>query len=279
MQLIESILILGILIYLFGIFSKKINLEALEKNGFAVILIGLFIPFIFNTIRVFTAVLEIYAVKKGTINDCHLKADLQVLINKRFSYINISCCFFFSIVLFIYENYFKNTKNLHKRNNIIISYFLMGLNQLIMVLISFSILSLKGTKHEALKNILTDLPRLRGFFLSLIIIWFEGKGKINVNIYTPKKVLTTNELHNLFSDFIWRTKNKSLKDLVVEWDRFQKMKKNKDIKESEIAIKNQEDKMLKKIELEEFYLFHFSDEFLSYTRRIQKAGKNEMDIN
>ena len=154
-----------------------------------------------------------------------------------------------SIVLFVYENCFRNTKNLPKRNSIIISYFLMGLNQLVMTLIGFSLLNLKGTRYEVLKNALTDVPRLRTFFLSLIVIWFEGKGTITVDTYTAKKVLTTNELCNLLEVFIERTKNKSLKDLVGKWDRFQIAKKNNEIGDSAIDIRKQESKMLKRIEL------------------------------
>ena len=155
----------------------------------------------------------------------------------------------------------------------------MGLNQLVMTLIVFSVLNLKDTKYEFLKNALTDVPRLRTFFVSLIVIWFEGKGIITVDIYTPKKVLTTSELRSLLENFIKRTKNKGLKDLIVEWDEFQAAKKNNEFRESAINISDQESKMLKKIELEGFYLFHLSDEFLSYAWRMQNAGKSEIDIN
>ena len=64
MQLSGSFLLLGILIYLFGIFTKKIGLESLEKIGLALILTGFSIPFILNTIRLFTADLEVYYKKK-----------------------------------------------------------------------------------------------------------------------------------------------------------------------------------------------------------------------
>ena len=279
MQVNGYFLLLGILVYLFGIFTKKIDLKILEKIGFVVVLISFFIPFFLNIIRLSTASLEIYAIKKGGINECILRDNFQLTMNMWFSYVNITCCFVFSIILFIYENYFRDTKNLPKRNNIIVSYFLMGLNQLVMTLIGFSVINLKDTKYELLKNGLTDIPRLRTFFLSLIVIWFEGKGTITIDIYTPKKVLTTSELRNLLEDFIKRTKNKGLKDLIVGWDEFQAAKKNNEIRESAIDISDQESKMLKKIEIEGFYLFHLSDEFLSYAWRMQNAGKSEIDIN
>ena len=62
-------------------------------------------------------------------------------------------------------------------------------------------------------------------------------------------MLTTNELCNLLEVFIERTKNKSLKDLVGKWDRFQIAKKNNEIGDSAIDIRKQESKMLKRIEL------------------------------
>ena len=68
------------------------------------------------------------------------------------------------------------------------------------------------------------------------VIWFEGKGTITVDTYTAKKVLTTNEFRNLLKGFIERTKNKSLKDLVGKWDRFQIAKKNNEIGDSAIYI-------------------------------------------
>ena len=279
MQVNGYFLLLGILIYIFGIFTKKIALDSLEKAGFTIIVLSFFIPFVLNMIRLSTSNLEFYAMKKGAINNCILRNNFQLVLNKWFSYANIACCFVFSIILFVYENYFRDTKNLPKRNNIIISYFLMGLNQLIMTLIGFSLLNLDGTKYQVLRNILTDVPRLRTFFLSLIVIWFEGKGTITIDIYTAKKVLTTSELRNLLEDFIKRTKNKGLKDLISKWDKFQIAKKNNEIRESAIDISDQESKMLKKIEIEGFYLFHFSDEFLSYAWRMQNAGKSEIDIN
>ena len=279
MQMSGYFLLVGILIYLFGIFTKKITLESLEKIGFGLILTTFFVSFILNVLRVYTADLEIYAMKKGAINDCLLRDNAQVTINKWFAYMNIACSFAFSIILFVYENYIRDTKNLSKRNNIIISYFLMGLNQLVMVLIGFSILNLKGTKYEVLKNMLTDFPRLKTFFFSLIVIWFERKGIITVDIYTPKKVLTTSELRDLLEHFIKRTKNKRLKDLIIEWDMFQASKKKSEIRESDKDIRDQESRVLKKIELEGFHLFHLSDEFLSYAWRVQNAGKTEIDIN
>ena len=150
----------------------------------------------------------------------------------------------------------------------------MGLNQLVTVLLGFSIFNLRGTKYEAVKDMLTDVPRLKTFFLSLIVTWFEGKGKITVDIYTPKKVFTTGELRSLLEAFIKRTKNKPLKDLLVEWNKFRTAKKNNNVD----ALK-QESRLLKKIELEQFYLFHLSDEFLSYAWKMQNVGKSEIDIN
>ena len=279
MQVNGYFLLVGILVYLFGIFTKRIQLKSLEKTGLATVVTSFIVPFVLNVLRLITANLEIYAIKQGKINDCVLRDDSQLVLNKWFSYGNIVCCFAFSIVLFIFENCFRDTKGLPKRNNIIISYFLMGLNQLVMTLIVFSVLNLKGTKYELLKNILTDFPRLRTFFLSLIVIWFEGKGTITVDIYTPKKVLTTNELRKLLEVFIKRTKNKTLKDLLVEWDRFQTAKNNSEIREGAIDMCVKESTLLKKIELEGFYLFHLSDEFLSYAWKMQNAGKSEIDIN
>ena len=279
MQVNGYFLLLGILIYLFGIFTKSIDLDSLEKMGLVVIAVSFFVPFVLTTIRVSTSNLEFYAREKGAINNCILRNDFQLALNKWFSYTNVVCCFVFSVVLFVYENCFRNTKNLPKRNNIILSYSLMGLNQLFMSLIGFSLLNLTGTKYQVLRNALTDVPRLRTFFLSLIVIWFEGKGRITVDIYTPKKVLTTKELHNLLRLFVRRTKNKVLKDLLDEWDKFQTMKKQDEVRGSAIDTKKKESEILKKIELEGFYLFHLSDEFLSYAWKMQNAGKNEIDIN
>ena len=279
MQMSGCFLLLAILIYLFGIFTKKIELESLEKTGFVLILIAFFVPFVLNMIRLSTASLEVFSSKKGTVNDCLLRDDFQIVMNKWFSYVNITCCFVFSVVLFVHENHFRNTKNLPKRNNVIVSYSLMGLNQLIITCMVFSVLSLKDAKYRLLKNVLIDVSKVRPFFLSLIVIWFEGRGKTTPDIYTPKKVLTTKELRSLLELFVKRTKNKRLKDLVGEWDKFQRMKKNIEIRESSIDTNKQELEILKKIEIEGFYLFHLSDEFLSYAWRMQNAGKSEIDIN
>ena len=280
---IGSILLIGILIYLISIFSNKIEPKALEMFGFVFLIITTIITLAIFFLRVtFGSEISIFSKEVGSVDYCSFHGDILDKSLLKLFHINIFLSFSVSIVLFIYENFVAETKSERKRNNIIFSYFLMGLNQLAVFL------ALKLTEdpmgslwQNVTSNIIYDLTRLRTFFLSLIVLYFEGRARVSLELYPIKRILRTKELAELLKAYTKRVKNKKLNSLVLEWEELQNEKKGqaKCSTEEIQEFEKKEKKLIKVMELEGFYGFVLADEFLDYVLKIQRAGKSELDIN
>ena len=278
-----SILFVAILFHLIGIFSNRFRSETLGKINLVFLFATAFLSIAILFLRA-TVGSEVRAFSKefGGINYCSFRRDLSDSIFLRLSHANIVLSFTVSIVLFLYENFFNATKNEQKRNNIIFSYFFMGLNQLAMFLVVHLTQDpLDELWQNIVGNTVYDFTRLRTFFLSLTVLYFEGKARVSLEIYPIKRILQTRELSDLLKTYAKRVKNKKLGSLVVEWEKLQAKRKAKPKRSEEEtqAFEKKEKELEKGMELEGFYGFVLADEFLNYALKMQKAGKNELDIN
>ena len=278
-----SVLLIAILVHLIGVFSNKFKSETLEKINFVFLVITAASTLTILFLRVTVgSEIRIFSKEIGSVDYCALRNDTSDLVLLKLSHANIFLSFTVSIVLFIYENFFAKTKNEQKRNNIIFSYFLMGLNQLAVFLALKLTEDPMGSLWQNVKsNIIYDLTRLRTFFLSLIVLYFEGRARVNLELYPIKRILQTKELSELLKTYTKRVKNKKLGSLVSKWENLQCEKKARPKCSTEEirAFEKEEKTLIKALELEGFYGFVLADEFLDYALRMQRAGKSELDIN
>ena len=278
-----SILLVAILIHLVGVFSNKFKPKTLERINFIFLVVTSTFGCAVSFLRV-TVWSEIHFFSKevGSVNYCSFRPDFFDLGLLGLSNVNIILSLTVSIVLFIYENFFAKAKNEQKRNNIIFSYFLMGVNQLAVFLaLNITEDPLDSLWTNVISNIIYDLTRLRTFFFSLIILYFEGRARVSLELYPIKRILKTKELFELLKAYIRRVKNKKLGQLISEWEELQNEKKvapKESIGENK-AFEKKEKNLIKTMELEGFYGFILADEFLDYALKMQRAGKNELDIN
>ena len=278
-----SILLVGILVYLISVFSNRVGPKALEWFGF--------IFLITTTVLGFTMILSrlvsrsgilVYSKEFGSVDYCFFKSSYLDVFFWNLAHVNISVSFTLSIFLFVYENCFHKTKDEPKRNNIIFSYFLMGLNQVTVYMIIFLIKTPSNIlQKNVVHNVVFDVLHLRTFFLSLIVLHFEGPARINLDAYPIGRILRTKELSDLFKTYTKRVKHKKLYYLVLHWEKLQTEKSNKTDSsfEEKRAFENKEKKIIKALELEGFYGFILSNEFLNYALKMERAGKSELDIN
>ena len=269
-----SVLFIGILVYLVSIFSNRIKPKTIEKFGSTFLTLTTGLSILALVYRVISnSEIHIFSNKLGSVDSCFFKSNLIDDFLWKLAHINITLSFSVSICLFVYENYFLKSKDEPKRNNIIASYFLMGLNQLGVYTLVFLT---KGPspiiRKRFLKNVIFDVTRLRTCFLSLIVLYFEGKARINLDSYPIKRILQTEELLGKLKTYAKRVRNKKMGSLAMRWEEVQREKNKQDKCLKENAI-------IKELELEGFYGFVLADEFLEYVVKIQRAGKSELDIS